>query len=121
MRNRPWLSALASLCALATAPPARAEKLEGILWDVGAQVIVEGVEVVLTESTRIERKGHPGITARELRIGWEVEVQGRPAGRAPGAEKSRSRPSGTRKSTSRGPSSPWVRTPSTSRPCPSGL
>ena len=77
MRNRPWLSALASLFALATANPARAEKLEGILWDVGAHVIVEGVEVVLTESTRIERKGHPGITPRELRIGWEVEVQGR--------------------------------------------
>ena len=76
MRNRLSV-AVASLSFLAAIAPARTEKLEGILWDVGPRVIVEGVEVVISDQTRIERKGHPGITARELRIGWEVEVQGR--------------------------------------------
>jgi predicted Zn-dependent protease len=77
MRNRPSLSVLAFLFSLSISPSAGAEKLEGILWDVGSHVVVEGVEVILTDSTRIERKGHPGITPMELRIGWEVEVQGR--------------------------------------------
>lgn len=80
MRNRRWLSALASLYFLSTAASARAEKLEGILWDVGAHVVVEGIEVAISDQTRIERKGHPGITPIELRIGWEVEVQGRMEG-----------------------------------------
>jgi predicted Zn-dependent protease len=77
MRNRSWLSALAPFFILAVAAPGRAEKLEGILWDVSPRFIVEGVEVVISHATRIERKGHPGITPVELRIGWEVEVQGR--------------------------------------------
>ena len=87
MRNRPWLSSLLSVCALATAGSARVEKLEGVLWDVGDRVIVEGVDVVLSDSTRIERKGHSGITPRELRIGWVVEVQGRVDGERLLAEK----------------------------------
>ncbi|HJS74633.1 MAG TPA: DUF5666 domain-containing protein [Vicinamibacteria bacterium] len=72
---------------LTTAPSALAEKLEGVIWDVGEHVVVEGVEVVMTDATRIERKGHPGITPVELRIGWEVEVQGRLAGERLLAEK----------------------------------
>lgn len=77
MKNSPLLPVLAFLCALALPASARAEKVEGVLWDVGSHVIVEGIEVVISDQTRIERKGHPGITPRELRIGWEVEVQGR--------------------------------------------
>jgi predicted Zn-dependent protease len=80
MKKSAPLAAAVSFFLLAVAPSAGAEKLEGILWDVGAHVVVEGVSVVLTDSTRIERKGHPGITPIELRIGWEVEVQGRPDG-----------------------------------------
>jgi predicted Zn-dependent protease len=86
MRNRLSV-AVASFSFLTATSPARAEKLEGILWDVGSHVIVEGVEVVLSDATRIERKGHPGITPRELRIGWEVEVQGRRDGDRLVAEK----------------------------------
>ena len=41
----------------------------------------------VTDATRIERKGHPGITPVELRIGWEVEVQGRVDGERLVAEK----------------------------------
>jgi hypothetical protein len=73
MRNRLSV-AVASFSFLAATSPARAEKLEGILWDVGPRVILEGVEVMILDQTRIERMGHPGITARELRIGWEVET-----------------------------------------------
>jgi len=76
MRNRPFV-AVAWLFFLAAGSPARAEKLEGILWDAGPRVVVEGVEVVISDRTRIERKGHPGITPQELRIGWKVEVEGR--------------------------------------------
>jgi len=86
MRNR-FSVAVASFSFLTATSPARAEKLEGVLWDVGPRVIVEGVEVVVSDQTRIERKGHPGITPRELRIGWEVEVQGRMDGDRLVAEK----------------------------------
>ena len=86
MRNRPrlWPS---PHCALLPPPLQLEPRSSRGSWDVGAHVIVEGVEVVLTESTRIERKGHPGITSRELRIGWEVEVQGRRDGDRLVAEK----------------------------------
>jgi predicted Zn-dependent protease len=65
-----------ALAALSLAAPVSAEKLEGVIWDTGP-LIVEGVEVVLQPDTRFERKGHPNFTAQELRIGWEVEIQGR--------------------------------------------
>lgn len=69
---------LASLCVLATlvaVKPALAEKLKGIIWNV-QPVVVEGVEIVIHEKTKLERKKHPDITAPELRPGWEVEVEG---------------------------------------------
>jgi predicted Zn-dependent protease len=63
------------LAPILSAGPAAAEKLEGVIWD-NPPLLIEGVEVVVTPSTQIERKGHPKITTQELRIGWEVEVEG---------------------------------------------
>lgn len=74
MKFRPLLCAIALAPILAGAP-ASAEKLEGVIWDT-APLLVEGVPVVVSPSTRLERKGHPNITLQELRIGWEVEVEG---------------------------------------------
>ncbi|MGH9322352.1 MAG: tetratricopeptide repeat protein [Vicinamibacteria bacterium] len=78
MKIRRSFCALVFLCCLESLP-AQAEKLEGVIWDY-QPLIVEGVEVVLTPQTRLERKNHPGITPQELRIGWEVEVEGRVEG-----------------------------------------
>jgi predicted Zn-dependent protease len=70
----------AFVLGLAAAPaPSTAGELKGIIWDVNP-LVVEGVQVVLSPSTRFERKGHPNFTAQELRIGWEVEVDGRADG-----------------------------------------
>lgn len=74
MNRRPLFFVIALASALSAAP-ASAEKLEGVIWDT-TPLVVEGVEVVVSPSTRLERKGHPNITPQELRIGWEVEVQG---------------------------------------------
>jgi predicted Zn-dependent protease len=53
-----------------------AAKLKGYIWDIqGSVLTVEGVDVRLGPSTRIERSNHPGIVASDLRIGWEVEVE----------------------------------------------
>jgi predicted Zn-dependent protease len=83
---RPSFPSLALATIAFAATPASAEKLEGVIWDLGP-LVVEGVEVVLLPETRFERKGHPNFSAQELRIGWEVEVQGRVAGDGLVAEK----------------------------------
>jgi predicted Zn-dependent protease len=59
-----------------------AEKLHGYIWDVqGSTVVVEGVEVHLLPTTRIERLNHPDIRRTGLRIGWEVAVEGESKGK----------------------------------------
>jgi len=119
MRNRLSV-AVASFSFLTATSPARAEKLEGVLWDVGPRVIVEGVEVVVSDQTRIERKGHPGITPRELRIGWEVEVQGRRDGDRLVAEKIKVETERHKKTDVEGYVESLVRIPSTSTAARSG-
>ena len=60
-----------------------AEKLKGFLWEASPQaIVVDGENVRLGPETRIERQNHPDITARDLRIGWEVEVDARQEGTA---------------------------------------
>jgi beta-barrel assembly-enhancing protease len=73
-RTRPLLF-LVAIASVLSALPASAEKLEGVVWDT-TPLVIEGVEVVLSPAARLERKGHPNLTAQELRIGWEVEVEG---------------------------------------------
>ncbi len=68
-----WLVVLSMFLAT----PSAAEKLHGYIWDVqGSTVVVEGVDVHLLSTTRIERLNHPDIRATDLRIGWEVLVEG---------------------------------------------
>jgi hypothetical protein len=62
---------------LASSPLAFAEKFIGYIWDKAAgALLVEGIPVEVTGGAKIERKNHPGITFEDLRLGWEVEVEG---------------------------------------------
>jgi predicted Zn-dependent protease len=64
-----------AVLALLTANVSYAETLKGFLWEASTGFInVEGQSVRLTQDTTIERPNHKDITAKELRIGWEVEV-----------------------------------------------
>jgi Zn-dependent protease with chaperone function len=55
-----------------------AEKFKGYVWDVSdLALVVEGVPVALTEKVRFERSNQKDVTVRDLRIGLEVEVEGR--------------------------------------------
>jgi Zn-dependent protease with chaperone function len=54
-----------------------AEKFKGYIWDKAeAALLVEGIPVETTAQTKIERRDHKGIAFGDLRIGWEVEVEG---------------------------------------------
>ena len=55
-----------------------AEKLRGYLWEASvSSIVVEGQAVRLAAETTIERPNHKDITAKDLRVGWEVEVETR--------------------------------------------
>jgi Zn-dependent protease with chaperone function len=55
-----------------------AEKFKGYVWDVSDRgLVVEGVPVALTERVRFERSNQKNVTVRDLRIGLEVEVEGK--------------------------------------------
>ncbi|HET9316716.1 MAG TPA: tetratricopeptide repeat protein [Vicinamibacteria bacterium] len=72
---------VSSVVLLLAAQTAFAEKLRGFLWEASPQAIsVDGDSVRLTSETRIERQNHKDITARDLHIGWEVEVDVRGEG-----------------------------------------
>ena len=61
-----------------------AEKLKGYLWEASpTSIVLEGQSIRLAPDTVIERPNHKDITAKDLRIGWEVEVETR--GDGPGA------------------------------------
>ena len=73
--HRRFVVLLASVLLLAAS--AHAEKFKGYLWDVqGRNLVVEGVSVELRPDAQIERKNQKDISAADLRIGWEVEVEG---------------------------------------------
>lgn len=64
--------------SLLAAADARAERLKGFLWETSpSAIVVEGQTVRLGPETLIERPNHKDITAKDLRIGWEVEVETR--------------------------------------------
>jgi len=57
---------------------AQAEKLKGFIWEASpSAIVVEGQTVRLGPDTTIERQNQKDITAKDLRIGWEVEVETR--------------------------------------------
>src|SRR6185295_13145770 len=67
--------------SLLAASVASADKFKGYLWEVSpASVVVEGQAVSLGPDTKIERQNQKDITAKDLRIGWEVEVDAREYG-----------------------------------------
>ena len=64
-------------CVLSAAASSDADKFKGYLWDVqGRNLVVEGTSVELRPDAKIERKNQKDISAADLRIGWEVEVEG---------------------------------------------
>jgi predicted Zn-dependent protease len=64
--------------SLLAATSASADKLKGFLWEASpASIVVEGQTVRIAPETKIERQNHKDITAKDLRIGWEVEVETR--------------------------------------------
>jgi len=65
------------LCCVALAVNADAAKIKGYIWDVTADgLVVEGQAVQLPPSVKVERKNQRDVTVADLRIGWEVEVEG---------------------------------------------
>jgi predicted Zn-dependent protease len=76
-------SVVACAGLLLAAASASAEKIAGFLWEVSpSAIVVDGESVRLVPETKIERANHKDITARDLRVGWEVEVDARQDGTA---------------------------------------
>jgi hypothetical protein len=76
--------------SLLAAASAQAKRLKGFIWEASASsIVVEGETVRLAPETKIELPNHEGITARDLRIGWEVEVETRGEGAGQVARKLR--------------------------------
>jgi predicted Zn-dependent protease len=57
---------------------ASADKVKGFIWEASPYaIVVDGEKVALTPDTRVERPNQKDITVRDLRVGWEVEVEAR--------------------------------------------
>ena len=55
-----------------------ADKLRGYVWEASVSVIVvDGQAIRLVPETTIQRPNQDGIAAKDLRVGWEVEVDAR--------------------------------------------
>jgi beta-barrel assembly-enhancing protease len=64
--------------SLLAAASASAERLKGFISEASSSsIVVEGQTVRLSPETMIERQNHKDITPKDLRIGWEVEVETR--------------------------------------------
>ena len=87
MKRTTFVVLVVSLLAAASA---QAERLKGFIWEASASsIVVEGETVRIAPETKIERPNHEGITAKDLRIGWEVEVEARGEGAGQMARKVR--------------------------------
>ncbi len=63
---------------LLAAASAQADKLKGFIWEASpSAIVVEGQTVRLAPETKVSRQNHKDITVKDLRIGWEVEVETR--------------------------------------------
>jgi len=79
---------VSAIFLLFLAGDAAAEKFKGYIWDIGGNsLVIEGVPVQITERTRIERANQKDVTLGDLRIGLEVEVEGKRGEKAFLAEK----------------------------------
>ena len=78
MKRLPFPLAIACLLV---ADRGYAEKLKGFLLDVSpTAIVVDGQTIRLTPDTDVDRTNQKDITAKDLRIGWEVEVETTGAG-----------------------------------------
>src|SRR5262245_51525668 len=60
---------------------AQAENIEGYISEASpSSIVVEGQAIRLGPETKIERQNQKDIQAKDLRIGWEVEVDTREDG-----------------------------------------
>jgi predicted Zn-dependent protease len=67
---------VAVMCLLVSS--ALAESIKGYISEASASsIVVEGQEIRLGPETKIERQNHKDIQAKDLRIGWDVEVDTR--------------------------------------------
>lgn len=63
---------------LLTATSGYADTLKGYIWESSVStIVVEGQAIRLMPETSISRPNHKDITAKDLRVGWEVEVETR--------------------------------------------
>jgi predicted Zn-dependent protease len=75
MKKTTFVALVVSVLAAATA---QAERLKGFVWEASpSSIVVEGQAVRLAPETTIDRPNHKDITAKDLRIGWEVEIETR--------------------------------------------
>jgi predicted Zn-dependent protease len=75
MKKNAFVLAIVFLLA---AVSAQADKLKGFIWEASpSALVVEGQTVRLAPETRVSRPNHKDITVKDLRIGWEVEVETR--------------------------------------------
>ena len=64
--------------SLLAAASAQAERLKGYIWEASpSAIVVEGKTVHLGPETQIDRPNQKDITAKDLHVGWEVEVETR--------------------------------------------
>jgi predicted Zn-dependent protease len=67
--------------SLLLAASAQAERIKGYISEASASsIVVEGQAIRLGPETKIDRQNHDDIQAKDLRIGWEVEVETRGEG-----------------------------------------
>ena len=75
MKRKTGKTVVFAVFVLLTASISYAETLKGFLWEASTGFVnVEGQSVRLTQETAIERPNHKDITSKDLRVGWEVEV-----------------------------------------------
>ncbi|HET7294401.1 MAG TPA: tetratricopeptide repeat protein [Vicinamibacteria bacterium] len=76
--------------SMLAAANSEAERLKGYIWEASpSAIVVDGETVRLAPETVIDRPNHKDITAKDLRIGWEVEVETRGEGTGQVARKVR--------------------------------
>src|SRR5262245_65516364 len=80
-------AAVSCAVLLLASTTAFAETLRGFLWEASPTAIsVDGQGVRIASDTKIDRPNQKDITAKDLRIGWEVEVDASEEGGGSGRE-----------------------------------
>jgi Zn-dependent protease with chaperone function len=71
------LSRLSPVVVVLLSTSADAENLKGYIWDIDEDaLVVEGIPVRMMEEAKLERPNQKDVTFQDLRIGFEVELEG---------------------------------------------